>query len=147
MKQHWIELGIALKERREGLGMTQPALAQAANVSLTTIQAYERGDEYKRLPRSWRKVAAVVGWPATTPQGILDTGVVPVDAAAALDPARLREALVTATLPNGEIDPELVRIVESGLPIDVQIVLAKGFVSRREAKASAEDDDKSGASA
>ena len=61
--QPWHDVGDAVRARRETLGLTQVELAQAANVSDSTIRVLEtaRRTSYRR--GNLRAIARALGWP------------------------------------------------------------------------------------
>lgn len=53
-------MGVLIKQRREALGMSQEAVAEAAHTSQSTVDRVER-DDFKRMPSSLPLMAKVLG--------------------------------------------------------------------------------------
>jgi transcriptional regulator with XRE-family HTH domain len=62
MDQDWKRLADAIRGAREAAGMTQIALAEAANISEGSVQNLESGMDRNRIPPSLAKVERALGW-------------------------------------------------------------------------------------
>ncbi|MEV6580187.1 helix-turn-helix transcriptional regulator [Streptomyces sp. NPDC051582] len=62
MTRDWERLARAIEEARDAKGMTQVALAEAADVSESTVQNLESGTTRKRTPSTLPKIEAALGW-------------------------------------------------------------------------------------
>jgi transcriptional regulator with XRE-family HTH domain len=62
-RDRWVEVGEAVRARREHLGLSQVELAQAAHVSETTVRVLEthRRTSYRR--GNLRAIARALDWP------------------------------------------------------------------------------------
>ncbi len=74
MSRDWIRLGHAIEAARDAKGMTQVALAVAADVSESTIQNLEAGKARVRQPPSVKKVEAALGWTPGSADAVLAGG-------------------------------------------------------------------------
>ncbi|RAJ54920.1 helix-turn-helix protein [Streptomyces sp. KhCrAH-43] len=74
MSRDWVRLGHAIEAARDAKGMTQVALAEAADVSESTIQNLEAGKERVRQPPSVKKVEAALGWAPGSADAVLTGG-------------------------------------------------------------------------
>jgi transcriptional regulator with XRE-family HTH domain len=59
----WAEVGEAVRARREDLGMSQVELAQAANVSETTVRVLETARRINYRRGNLRAIARALTWP------------------------------------------------------------------------------------
>ena len=74
MTRDWKRLGLAIKARREELGLaTQQALADAAGVKRQTVNALEKGTERTRMPQTISLVEKALQWEPGTASRILAT--------------------------------------------------------------------------
>lgn len=72
MNRDWKRLGLAIKARREELGMTtQQALADTAGVTRQTVQSLEAGKERSRMPAAIAPVEEALKWEPGTVARIL----------------------------------------------------------------------------
>ena len=72
MTRDWKRLGLAIKARREELGMpTQQALADAAGVTRQSAQSLESGKQRSRMPATIGRVEKALGWEPGTAARIL----------------------------------------------------------------------------
>ncbi|MEU7066955.1 helix-turn-helix transcriptional regulator [Streptomyces sp. NPDC046161] len=62
MTRDWERLARAIEEARDAKGLTQVALAEAAEVSESTVQNLESGATRKRTPSTLPKIEAALGW-------------------------------------------------------------------------------------
>lgn len=74
MSRDWVRLGHAIEAARDVKGMTQVALAVAADVSESTIQNLEAGKARVRQPPSVKKVEAALGWTPGSADAVLAGG-------------------------------------------------------------------------
>lgn len=74
MSRDWVRLGHAIEAARDAKGMTQVALAAAADVSESTVQNLEAGKERQRQPPSVKKVEAALGWAPGSADAVLTGG-------------------------------------------------------------------------
>lgn len=74
MSRDWVRLGHAIEAARDAKGMTQVALASAADISESTVQNLESGVERKRQPPSLKKVEVALGWAPGSAESILSGG-------------------------------------------------------------------------
>ncbi|MFE3678802.1 helix-turn-helix domain-containing protein [Streptomyces griseus] len=74
MSRDWVRLGHAIEAARDAKGMTQVALAVAADVSESTIQNLEAGKARVRQPPSVKKVEAALGWTPGSADAVLAGG-------------------------------------------------------------------------
>ncbi|MFJ6487030.1 helix-turn-helix domain-containing protein [Streptomyces californicus] len=74
MSRDWVRLGHAIEAARDAKGMTQVALATAADVSESTIQNLEAGKARVRQPPSVKKVEAALGWAPGSADAVLAGG-------------------------------------------------------------------------
>jgi transcriptional regulator with XRE-family HTH domain len=62
MTRDWARLAHAIETARDARGLTQVALAEAADVSESTVQNLESGAERKRTPSTLPKIEEALGW-------------------------------------------------------------------------------------
>ncbi|MBO0804260.1 MAG: helix-turn-helix domain-containing protein [Nocardiopsaceae bacterium] len=62
MDHDWTALGVALKDAREGLGLTQEEVGTRLGVGRSTVQGIERGDKRTKVSPTMRSYARLVGW-------------------------------------------------------------------------------------
>lgn len=74
MSRDWVRLGHAIEAARDAKGMTQVALARAADISESTVQNLESGVERKRQPPSLKKVEVALGWAPGSAESVLVGG-------------------------------------------------------------------------
>ncbi|MGC4925627.1 helix-turn-helix domain-containing protein [Streptomyces sp. DT117] len=74
MSRDWVRLGHAIEAARDAKGMTQVALAEAADVSESTVQNLESGKARVRQPPSVKKVEAALGWAPGSADAVLAGG-------------------------------------------------------------------------
>lgn len=86
MTRDWERLARAIEEARDAKGLTQVALAEAADVSESTVQNLESGATRKRTPSTLPKVEAALGWAPGSGLAVLAGG----------DPTPLTEATRSA---------------------------------------------------
>lgn len=70
----WARLGTALKRDREQQGMTQEDVTEQLDASLSSIQAIERGQEYRKPTRIIRQYAGLLHWAAGSIEEVLGGG-------------------------------------------------------------------------
>lgn len=63
MEQNWQRVADALRASRLARGLSQGELAVQAGTSRSSIQILEGGHSRKRISRTMREVAAILGWP------------------------------------------------------------------------------------
>jgi DNA-binding XRE family transcriptional regulator len=68
----WARLGKALKAARRARMLTQPQVAARTDLSPQTVKDIEAGHEYRKVTRSIRAFAVVVGWTGGSPELVLD---------------------------------------------------------------------------
>ncbi|MGW9245822.1 helix-turn-helix domain-containing protein [Streptomyces badius] len=107
MSRDWVRLGHAIETARDAKGMTQVALAEAANVSESTVQNLEAGKERVRQPPSVKKVEAALGWAPGSADAVLAGG----------EPTPLSTAPSSETPPVGD---------QAGLPLRIIQELSDG---------------------
>lgn len=125
MTRNWDRLGLAIKARREELGLTtQQALADAAGVTRQTVQSLESGKQRTRMPATIAPIEKALGWEPGTAARILagddpssQNGVTP----------RLAEGMpvrVVQELSSGEVvDTEVVELSIPGSPFKLVGIL------------------------
>ncbi|MFH8753004.1 helix-turn-helix domain-containing protein [Streptomyces rimosus] len=74
MERDWMRLGDAIRRERKAAGMSQPALGEALGVSRATIQAIERGAEFKKPTPTHRAAAAHFRWTPDSLDAVLAGG-------------------------------------------------------------------------
>lgn len=105
MGNTWADVAAAVTERRADLDLTQQQAAALAGVSATTWQKLEARHEAPN-ERSLRKMARVLGWPATFAETIL-SGEVPQEVEASADaPTSEASDVVGIAALAGELTPE-----------------------------------------
>ncbi|MEU1373047.1 helix-turn-helix transcriptional regulator [Streptomyces triculaminicus] len=72
MERDWTRLGRAIAKARDERGLTQKALAQAADVARQTVRSLEAGEPRKRIPPTLSKIETALGWPAGHARQLLD---------------------------------------------------------------------------
>ncbi|MGW3298415.1 helix-turn-helix transcriptional regulator [Streptomyces rubiginosohelvolus] len=107
MSRDWVRLGHAIEAARDAKGMTQVALAEAADVSESTVQNLEAGKERKRQPPSVKKVEAALGWAPGSADAVLAGG----------EPTSLSAAPSSDASPVGD---------QTGLPLRIVQELSDG---------------------
>lgn len=73
-KLHWAALGSAIRAAREARGLTQPQLAELADVSEGSVQNLEAGKPRARMPQTLPKIEPHLGWEVGSGRLILDGG-------------------------------------------------------------------------
>lgn len=125
MTRDWTRLGLAIKARREELGMpTQQALADAAGVKRQTIQALESGKQRSRMPGTIGRVEEALGWePGTAARVLSGEDEKPQNGAT----ARLAEGMparIAQELSAGQVvDTEIVDLPLPGTPFKLVGIL------------------------
>jgi transcriptional regulator with XRE-family HTH domain len=93
MDWDWVALGIALRERRAVLRLTQEELASLAGVHAGTVKNYEAGKRgYDKIPKGALQIEKALGWASGSVLAVLNGG---------------EPTLVTETLPSpagGELE-------------------------------------------
>lgn len=74
MTTDWARLAIAIRERREALGISRQQLADSAGVALETIKNLEGRRTPKRIPSSVPMVEQGLGWAPGSARAILAGG-------------------------------------------------------------------------
>ena len=70
----WEELGRALKEARKAAGLKQTEIAKRLDISLSSVQAIERGNAFAKPTPTIRAFAAAVGWADGSVERVLEGG-------------------------------------------------------------------------
>ncbi|MFB6776567.1 helix-turn-helix domain-containing protein [Streptomyces sp. NPDC056352] len=70
----WEELGRALKAARRAAGLKQSDVAARLGISLSSVQAIERGTVYAKPTPTIRALAAAVGWADGSVERVLGGG-------------------------------------------------------------------------
>ncbi|MEU7010407.1 helix-turn-helix transcriptional regulator [Streptomyces sp. NPDC046332] len=74
----WARLGKAFAHARQAQGLSQAELAEAAGVSIGSVQSAEAGSVPKaRMPYTVPVIAKALGWPPGAVEVVLDGGEVP----------------------------------------------------------------------
>lgn len=109
MTRDWKRLGLAIKARREELGMTtQQALADAAGITRQSVQSLESGKRRTRMPVSIGPVEKALGWEPGT-------------AARHLTPTVSGESAPSGRLAEG-MPVRVVQELSSGEAVDTEVV-------------------------
>lgn len=125
MTRDWERLGLAVKARREELGMsTQQALADAAGVTRQTIQALEAGKSRTRMPATTKDIERALQWEGGAAARILSgegSGVQNGATARLADgmPARIAQELSAGQV----VDTEIVELAIPGTPFKMLGIL------------------------
>jgi transcriptional regulator with XRE-family HTH domain len=77
-EQDWPRLGAALRIARQHRGLSQEEVAEAARVSIASVQAAEAGKAPRaRMPYTLAPIARALGWPAGAVEEVLRGGRAP----------------------------------------------------------------------
>lgn len=113
MSRDWLRLAHAIEAAREANGMTQVDLAEAAEVSESSVQNLEAGKERTRTPPTLIKVERALGWTAGSAATVLAGG----------DPTKAERSTATRT----PVQPEAQSDIQgSGLPLRIIQELTDG---------------------
>ncbi|MFK8844755.1 helix-turn-helix domain-containing protein [Streptomyces sp. Ac-502] len=112
MGRDWKRLAEAIRTAREERNLTQVEVADAADVSESTVQNLESGIDRTRLPPSLAKIEPVIGWAPGSGKTVLEGG----------EPTRVPMAVVDAAAPAARDNQAAV----SDLPLRIVQELADG---------------------
>jgi transcriptional regulator with XRE-family HTH domain len=74
MDAQWARLGAVFAEGRGSQNLTQEDVSARADISLSTVQAIERGGPFKSVTPSMRLYAVLLGWAPGSIEAVLDGG-------------------------------------------------------------------------
>lgn len=73
-ERDWPRLSTAIRARREELGLTQPELASAAGISVSTVQILESGRTRARIPTTMASIEEALQWTPGSAADVLGGG-------------------------------------------------------------------------
>lgn len=114
MEQNWQSVADALRASRLAKGLSQEELAIQASTSRSSIQLLEGGQPRKRISRTMREVAAVLGWPDGHIEQLL--------AGAATGPPAKPPVTPQQPQPQGDLPFAVMHELGLGDLIDAQVV-------------------------
>jgi hypothetical protein len=74
MDGDWLRLSRAVRKARNGMGLSQMGLSEAAGVGRTVIQTIERGRGFDRVTSTLRSLEIALGWKRGSVESILAGG-------------------------------------------------------------------------
>ncbi|MFE9886809.1 helix-turn-helix domain-containing protein [Streptomyces scopuliridis] len=122
----WVELGRALQAARKAAGLKQSDVASRLDVSLSSVQAIERGTVYAKPTPTIRAYAALAGWAEGSVERVLNGGD-PVlgqeDSSAALE----SPTEATGPVPSGTLPLRIVAdLTDEGALLDTAVIPLPG---------------------
>lgn len=118
MDGDWLRLGRAVRDARNGKGLSQMALGEHSGARRTVIQTIERGHRFQRITATLRSVERTLSWGEGSVESVLAGGD-PLPSEEALDrdaAGRLRHD-IASVLPL-----RVVRALSDGTTLDTTIV-------------------------
>ncbi|MFJ4738767.1 helix-turn-helix transcriptional regulator [Streptomyces sp. NPDC088775] len=121
----WEELGRALQAARKAAGLKQADLATRLGISLSSVQAIERGTSYAKPTPSIRAFAATVGWADGSVERVLAGGEPTI--AREEPPSSTESSEPTAPIPEGKLPLRIVAdLTDSGALLDTAVIPLPG---------------------
>ncbi|MFB6873695.1 helix-turn-helix domain-containing protein [Streptomyces sp. NPDC056323] len=120
----WEELGRALKAARKAAGLKQSDVAARLGISLSSVQAIERGTVYAKPTPTIRAFAAAVGWADGSVEQVLAGG---TPTASREEPPSTELSEPTAPVPEGKLPLRIVAdLTDEGALLDTAVIRLPG---------------------
>ncbi|MFD9603253.1 helix-turn-helix domain-containing protein [Streptomyces sp. NPDC059970] len=121
----WEELGRALKAARKAAGLKQSDVAARLGISLSSVQAIERGTVYAKPTPTIRAFAAAVGWADGSVEQVLAGGT--PTASREEPPSSADSSEPTAPVPEGKLPLRIVAdLTDEGALLDTVVIPLAG---------------------